>query len=83
MHNIPAELDNQVLSQLQKLRKNSIIKVAIFDEKAYWVHNNTFYVSHIVDGYIDDMGARPIDAHKLSKREMNFLLEVLDNLNSV
>ena len=81
--NLPVEFENKTLTQLQKLRKDNVIKVAIFEDKAYWVHNNIFYVSNIIDGDIDNGGAKPIDAHKLSKKEMDFLLEVLDNLNSV
>ena len=79
---MPAEFETR-LSQLDKVRRDTTIKVAIFNDKAYWVHDNMFYESTIVDGYIDNMRAKPIDAHKLSKKEMDFLLEVLDNLNSV
>jgi hypothetical protein len=67
-------------SQLDQIRKKNVIKVAIIGDKAYWVHNNTFYESDIVDGYIDNSAAKPIDAHSLSKKEFNKLLSVLDNI---
>jgi hypothetical protein len=69
-------------SQLDRLRKRNIIKVAIIDNRAFWVHDNKFYTSNIVDGRIDDEHAEEINAYSLSDNEMNLLLEVLDNLNT-
>ena len=80
VHDIPVMLNDENISQLQQLRKNSIIRVAVVDNKAYWVHNNTFYESDIVDGCIDNDAARPIDAIKLSSNEIEDLLEILDNI---
>jgi hypothetical protein len=80
VHDIPVMLSDENMSQLQQLRKNSIIRVAVVDNKAYWVHNNTFYESDIVDGCIDNDAARPIDAIKLSSNEIDDLLEILDNI---
>lgn len=81
IHNIEALLGPDVKSsQLSQIRKKNLVRVAIVGEKAYWVHDNTFYESDIVDGYIDNEAARPIDAHKLSKREFDKLLKVLDNI---
>jgi len=79
---IPAEFGlKKTDSQLEKVRKKNVIKVAIIGDKAYWVHNNTFYQSNIVNGYIDNEGASPIDAHNLSKKELDNLLKVLDNIS--
>lgn len=81
VRDIPADIDGQPkLTQLGKMRKNNVLKVAIIGEKAYWVHNNIFYESDIVDGYIDNEAARPINAHDLSKKEFDKLLKVLDNI---
>jgi hypothetical protein len=78
---IPAEFGlNKTDSQLEKVRKKNIVKVAIVGDVAYWVHNNTFYRSNIINGYIDNEGAIPIDAHSLSKKELDNLLKVLDNI---
>lgn len=67
-------------SQLEKLRRENTIRIAIVDDKAYWVHNNTFYETEIINGKINNDGARPIDAHKLSSKQLNNLLEILDNI---
>ena len=68
-------------SQLDKVRKKNTIKIAITDSKAYWVHDNIFYESELIDGHIDNEKTKPIDAHKLSKKEVNDLLVILDGIN--
>jgi hypothetical protein len=81
VYNIPAQMETgKEESQLDKIRKKNVVKVAIIGDKAYWVHNNTFYQSNVVDGYIDNSAAIPIDAHNLSKKELDKLLKVLDNI---
>ena len=68
------------MTQLQKIREKNTIRVAIVGTKAYWVHEKIFYESDIVDGHIDDSAARPVDAHKLSKKELDRLLNILDKI---
>lgn len=67
-------------SQLEKMRKNRTLTVAIVGEKAYWVHENTFYESNVIDGHIDKESAKPIDAFAMSKKEFDQLLDILDNI---
>lgn len=74
--------NSQAGSQLDTVRKKNIVKVAIVNNRAFWVQNNKFWTSNIVDGYIDDVGAKEIDAHSLSNKELYMLLEILDELNS-
>jgi len=57
-------------SQLDKVRKKNTIRVAFTDDKAYWVYDNTFYETDVVDGHDDNDNARPVDAHKLSSKEL-------------
>lgn len=81
IHSIPVEFTNeQKSSQLETLRKKNTIRVAVIGSKAYWVHDNTFYESDIVDGEIDNMRARPIDAHSLTTKQVHLLLSVLDRI---
>jgi len=72
---------NDIETQSQTLRKKNVVTVAIVGEKAYWVHQNIFYETDIVDGEIDRDSARPIDAHNLSKKQFNQLLEILDSIS--
>jgi len=68
-------------SQLDKVRKKNTIRVAFADDKAYWVYDNTFYETDVIDGYLDNDNARPVDAHKLSSKELADLLIILDGIN--
>lgn len=68
-------------SQLLNIRKKNTVTVAIVENKAYWVHDNTFYETEIIDGQIDRDSARPINAHTLSKKKFNQLLEILDSIS--
>jgi hypothetical protein len=68
-------------TQMQNLQKQNIIRVAIVDDKAYFVHENTFYTASLVKGEVDRSSASPINAIDMSKKEMNLLLSILDNMN--
>lgn len=57
------------------------ISVAFFDDKAYWVLDNTFYQADIIDGHIDKESSRPVNAFDMSYRDMTKMLFILDNLN--
>lgn len=71
-----------VESQMQKILKKDIIKVAIYRNKAYWVLNNVIYKAEIdEDGNIMNDKAEEVDVFKLSEREVNNLLVILDSMN--
>lgn len=75
-------MSNQKDSQMEKIRKRNTIRVAIVNDKAYFVHDNTFYTAGLVNGEVDKSSASPINAFDISKREMKMLLSILDNMNS-
>lgn len=81
-HQSKIQQNNQAKSQLEALRKKNIIKVSIINNRAFWVKNNKFWTSNIIDGYIDNAHAEEIDAYSLSNKEFYMLLEILDELNS-
>ena len=58
-----------------------IIRIAMLDDKAYWVHDNIFYEADLIDGDPDIDNARPIDAINISDVEIDKLLYILDTLN--
>lgn len=59
--------------------ENFIIRAAIYDTKAFWVHDNIFYESDIIREP-DWSTARPIDTMKLSEKSLSNLLKILDDL---
>lgn len=55
------------------------IRVAVYDDKAYWVHNNVFYESEITREP-DFETARPINIMSMSNKEIKKLLVILDEI---
>lgn len=68
-------------SQLEQFRKKHTIRVAIIGDKAYWVHNNTFYETKVIDGEINNSLAQPIDTEKLTNKEVRMLMDILDSIS--
>jgi hypothetical protein len=58
---------------------HQIIRAAIYDTKAFWVHDNIFYESDVLREP-DWSTAKPIDTMKLSDKSLSNLLKILDDL---
>ena len=89
MHNILKDFffkdifdDKIVTSQSKIWREKQTTRVVIIDQKAYWVSNNMFYVGDTVDGKVRPETGRPLDTTKMSKREVDKMLFILDNLKN-
>jgi hypothetical protein len=87
MHNILKEFffkdifdDKVVTSQSKIWKEKQTTKVVIIDEKAYWVSNNMFYVGDATNGKVRPETGKPLDTTKMSKKEIDKLLFILDNL---
>lgn len=59
--------------------EEDIIRVAVYDEKAYWVYDNVFYESDVTREP-DFTTARPIDTMNLAPKDLNKLMNILDEL---
>jgi archaellin len=89
MHNILKDFffkdifDDKVATSQSKIwKEKQTTRVIIIDEKAYWVSNNMFYVGDTVDGKVRPETGRPLDTTKMSKREIDKMLFILDNLKN-
>jgi hypothetical protein len=60
---------------------HEVIRVAVYDEKAYWVYENVFYESDVTREP-DFTTARPIDTMSMSPKQLNKLLNILDELEN-
>lgn len=70
------------LTQMQKTLKNSNVSVAIVNDYAYWVKNNSIYKSKVSDdGFIDVDNALEIDVFSLNERETKNLLKIIDSIS--
>jgi hypothetical protein len=58
-----------------------IVRVAVYEEKAYWVYDNVFYESDVIREP-DFTTARPIDTMFLSSKQLNELLKILDEIEN-
>ena len=68
-------------SQLQERQEKQGTKIIVTEEdKAYWVIDNIFYVCEVVNGRPNFDTARPIDTSNMSKKELDKMLFILDNL---
>lgn len=56
------------------------LKVAIVEDKAYWVVNNVFYEADVVDEEIIKEDAKPVDAFDMDFREVTKMMTILDNI---
>lgn len=68
-------------SQLKKRAKKNMVKVVITDDKAYWVLDNVFYMSNLIDGGPDPETTQPVDAVNIPKEDLDKLIFILDNIN--
>ena len=89
MHNILKDFffkdifDNKVVTSQSKIwREKQTTRVVIIDQRAYWVSNNMFYVGDTVDGKVRPETGRPLDTTKMSKRDVDKMLFILDNLKN-
>jgi hypothetical protein len=60
---------------------HEVVRVAVYDEKAYWVYENVFYESDVTREP-DFTTARPIDTMSMSPKQLNKLLSILDELEN-
>ena len=68
-------------SQMTKREQDNIVQIVAVDDKAYWVANNVFYVSDLIDDRPDIENATPVDTSNMSKDDIDKMLFILDNLD--
>lgn len=56
------------------------VKVAIIEDKAYWVSNNIFYEADYIDDEIIKDDAHPVDAFDMDFRDVAKMMIILDNI---
>lgn len=61
------------------VNEKEVFRVAVVDDKAYWVHNNIFYESDVTSEP-DFSTARPVDTMSMKPKQLNELLVILDEL---
>lgn len=60
------------------------VKAIITNDRAYWIHKNTFYSSSLDDdGNINMEVAAPVVTEGMSEEDLNLLMTILDDLRRV
>jgi hypothetical protein len=60
--------------------EENFVKVAIVEDKAYWVINSVLYQADVVDEEIQKEDAEPVNAFDMDYKEVNKLMNILDNI---
>ena len=81
---LPKTLYQQPLKPSQAIKhlEKNTIKVIFIEEKAYWVSNNIFYCADAIGNNVDIATTRPVDTTDMSKRDIEKMLFILDNLKN-
>ena len=69
-----------IVSQAMKHVENHMVKIIIIEGKAYWVKDNIFYTAETDNGSIVHETANPVDTDDMSKKDIDKMLFILDNL---
>jgi len=83
LHNMYYEkASGNVETQMSKMIGKSTLKMVILNNSdAFWVQNHTFYHGKVFNGEVDGDSVKPIDVFNASKKDINFLFDVLDDIN--
>ena len=77
---IDEELDMNDVFNHDDEEDERYLKVAIVEDKAYWVVNNTLYEADVVGEEIMKEEARPVDAFDMDFKEVTKMMTILDNI---
>ena len=77
---IDEELDMNDVFNHDDEEDERYLKVAIVEDKAYWVVNNTLYEADVIGEEIMKEEARPVDAFDMDFKEVTKMMTILDNI---
>jgi hypothetical protein len=79
---IPKEMFDKpkVITQSQKHVQKNMLKVVITEGRAYWILDNVFYTAKAINGRVDESTVKPLDIENLSKKDLDKMLSILDDL---
>ena len=79
---IPKEMFDKpkVITQSQKHVQKNMLKVVITEGRAYWILDNVFYTANAINGRVDESTVEPLNIKDLSKKDLNKMLSILDDL---
>lgn len=81
---IPKEMFEKpkIIRQSEKHTQKNMLKVIITKGMAYWTVDNVFYSARSINGRIDEQTIKPLDVNSLSRKELEEMMEILDDLRN-
>lgn len=76
-----SKIDKKFQDIVKEEDQQELINVAIFNDKAYWVHENIFYEADIINNEINKESSRPVNVFEMSSYDISKMLFILDNLS--
>jgi hypothetical protein len=70
----------RLITQSEKHIQKNMLKVVITEGKAYWILDNIFYTADAINGRVDENTIKPLDVENMSKKELDKMLSILDDL---
>jgi hypothetical protein len=56
------------------------VKLVIYNDNAYWLHENNFYTAKMVNGNVDRETTKPVDTMSMNAVELNELAQIVEKL---
>ena len=73
----PKEIDTQATRFFDSRHTT----VALAEDKAYWIENNTLLAADVVDGNFEKENAKRVDTMAMDKVELNKIMYIVDQLS--
>lgn len=73
-------MEEFVKRQSSNFLKNSYMKVMVVKNKAYWIKDNTFYVTDVVEGEVVKENAKQVDTMAMDKVELKEIMFIVEKL---
>ena len=70
----------QLFSQSRKHIQEHMLRIMVFDGKAYWVKDNIFFVAETNRGNVLHDSAKQVDTSDMSKADIDKMMFILDKL---
>jgi hypothetical protein len=78
----PQTIQKKKESQMARVINETRVNIAIMNNKAYWIRNNTVFSSKLdEDGNVDIANAEKVDVFSLSEKDMKTIIGIIDSLN--
>jgi hypothetical protein len=69
-------------TQMERVKKQSVVDVAFLNNKAYWVQNNVLYHADVLpSGEILTEEAEPVDVINMPKGQLQKIIKIVDSFN--